>query len=101
MPARREDHIPIPDPEPAELAEIENGITIPPDVNILHPRIRSRKKKYHFDKLEVGQSYCIPYKGKGASGYVHNAKRMMPTFNFIYRVAYKNGVKGIRIWRIA
>jgi hypothetical protein len=75
------EHKPTPQPFP-----IEKGIPVPPDIRGL--------RKYPWNLMDTGDSFFVP-----------NRKVVMPpkhpTKKWTQRTVEENGVRGIRIWRIA
>ena len=59
---------------------------------------RSKKSKYPFAELEIGDSFFVEGKTAGQFGGWRNYHRPK---KFSERTVIENGVKGLRVWRIA
>jgi hypothetical protein len=71
------------------MIEIEKGIPTPP------------RSRYPLRDMEIGDSIFIPSKTSlGFSGYVASAGKQTG-FKFSTRKAIKDGVTGLRVWRIS
>ena len=78
--------------------KIEDGVPMPQCVGGL-----GRKAKYPYRQLEVGQSFFWPnIRVQSASTSACNtARRIGNGVKFACRNVTENGVKGVRVWRIA
>jgi hypothetical protein len=68
--------------------KIENNVPMPPN----------QSKKYPTGKLEVGQSFTIPYEDRrkiAGTFHRHAPKR------FARRVVVEDGIKLVRVWRVS
>lgn len=73
------------------MVEIEKGIPI----SIAH----QHHSKYPWRKLEVGESFCIPFNASVQSSAATYAKRLGVAFTT--RTVMKNGERWLRVWRTA
>lgn len=72
------------------MIEINKGLPVPPDT-------RGMKRKYPFDKMEVGDSFFVPDKTSDCmSQCIAYAKKRLG-FSFTRRTV--DG--GVRVWRIS
>jgi hypothetical protein len=85
------------------MIQIEKGIPIPPKRNFL-------ARKYDFESMEVGDSFAVEVTRKRKAANIKNtlssssydyAKRCKKPWKFAVRRVVENGVKKVRIWRIA
>lgn len=61
------------------------------------------KQKYHFYKLDIGDSMAVPYDDKkeisrfrvAASAYANRNEKVMTS-----RTVFEDGVKYLRVWRV-
>lgn len=76
--------------------QIETGVPVPVSS-------RASGAKYPFGQLSVGQSFFVPgVKRPAFSSRAHNfAKKQSPQWKFKVSAAEKDGVAGMRVWRIA
>lgn len=68
------------------------------------PASRSRKGtcKYPFATMNVGDSFFVALSTHTFDAYIRSWKaRSQSTFKFTVRTVTENGVKGVRVWRIA
>lgn len=70
--------------------KIEQGIEI--------PERRGRSKLYPFSQMNIGDSFFIP--GKTSQSISTNFGHHKP-MKFSARTMEENGVKGVRVWRVA
>jgi hypothetical protein len=86
------------------MIQIEKGIPL--------PTVRSvnTRKKYDFGSMEVGDSFAVEVTRKRKAANIKNtlsssscdyAKRHKKPWKFTVRRVVENGVKKVRIWRIA
>lgn len=73
--------------------KIEKGVPIPA------PSRREYVSKYPWRRLEVGDSFFAADKLISSMGIDNMRKKS--GFNFTARTVTENGVKGVRVWRIA
>ena len=71
------------------MIEIEDGVEVP---------FKNKSVRYPFKSMEVGESFFV--EGKVTS-QVMSAARIYGPMKFTSRAAEKDGVKGVRVWRIA
>ena len=79
----------------ADEIKIETGIPIPK---------QKGTSKYPFQSMKIGDSFFVPNIHVSAlSGSMINARNSMnaPKAKWITRTVTENGVKGVRVWRIA
>jgi len=72
---------------------IETGIPIPPT------RIGGKAVKYHaLRTMQIGESFFVPHK---ITNHMTGTLRCVRPKKFKQRTVTVNGVRGVRIWRIA
>ena len=73
--------------------EIEIGVPTPNNVR--------QYRKYPWKEMQIGQSFFVPGDiAKTKNTLASSATRYKPT-KFVLRAAEKDGLTGIRVWRIA
>ena len=74
------------------------------DTKIPIPSIRNKNGRYPFDTLKVGDSFFVPAEGANVVA-VRSAAYMYAKSHLDYKVTARlveeDGVKGVRIWRVA
>lgn len=77
--------------------KIEKGVPIPP------PRAPNLLARHLLSEMEIGDSIFIPGRGVSSASAGMNlfARRHAPNRKHVCRTVTENGVKGIRVWRIA
>ena len=75
--------------------------TIKMDTGIPIPETRGQSPGIPLATMEVGHSFFVPRTIGSVSSSISHHKVRNPGKNFTVRTVTENGVKGIRIWRIA
>lgn len=70
---------------PLSNPEIETDIPLPDD----------KRKRYDWDKMQVGNAFFTESDPHGAISFQHRHSDR----RYIYRLAVKNGRRGWRVWR--
>jgi hypothetical protein len=86
-----------------------DGKTIPPqtytftvEAAVPIPPPKSGSTKYPFPIMQVGDSFFVPnVRRENFCSCIANARFKNPGTNFTTRRVTENGVKGVRVWRIA
>jgi hypothetical protein len=80
-------------------------IPIQKDIPIPKTHSGRRALKYLFLEMEIGDSFFVPLKGKHPIQIIQSLYRAArygtPHLNLTCRAVEKNGVRGIRCWRVA
>ena len=69
--------------------------------NLPVPARQGRPVKYPLDKMQVGDSFFVATSVRSALSGSINRCRKKVGYRFTVRIVEENGVKGLRIWRIA
>lgn len=65
------------------------------------PLSSAHRRKYPYRDLRIGQSFFVPdATHQLISGSMHPAKKRLGR-KFTARTVTENGVKGVRVWRVA
>ncbi len=57
--------------------------------------------KYHWKSMEIGDSFFVPNRTAMEFGGHVGAARKSTGFGFTVKTREENGVRGVRVWRIA
>jgi hypothetical protein len=75
------------------MIEIQNNLPIPPR--------RGRPVKYPLDLMQVGDSFFVATQVRSTLSNSINRCRKKLGSSFTVRTVEENGVRGLRVWRVA